>query len=698
MLTPVGEHALLLFWVQLALLLGTARGLGALATRARQPAVVGELAAGLVLGPSVLGRVAPGLAERLFPGGEVESALILAVSWLGIVLLLAVTGFETDLGLLRRLGRASAGVSVGSLVVPFLAGFGLGLVLPASLVGGDVERTTFALFVAVALSISALPVVARILADMRLMRRDFGQITVAAGMVNDLVGWLLLGALTAIVTSGGLDVADLGVTVLALAVFVLLAFTAGQRLVDHALRRSRATGGTAASLTVIVLTVAAAGAFTHAIGMEAVIGAFLAGIVLARSRFLPETAAHTVEHVSNGVFAPVFFATAGLFVDLGALAEPSNALSALAILAVAALAKLVGSYVGGRVSRLSPTASLAVGVGLNARGAMEIVLAAVGLRLGVLNGASYSAIVLMAMATSMLAPPLLRPILRRLEASPEEARRLEREETLASSVIAKARHALLPTRGGRNAAEAARLLHLVLRPEAHVTVMTVETGPALDGHVAELVATLRDRSTDVRREPDRDPVDAIVGEAALGYDLVAVGLNEDFRGSHALSPRLQGLLARTPVPVLLVRRSTIPERGAIRRVVVPVSGTSTSRAAEELAYTLAARVDAAVDVVHVVERQPAGPDAAPGAVGQLTRARTLAERFGQGAATLLRHGTTAAEEIVAAANERAADLVLLGARLRTTDDGRPFLGYGVEHVLEAAAPTVAVVVFPPAGG
>lgn len=702
MLTPVGEHELLVFWIQLAVLLAVGRGLGGLLGRFGQPAVVGELGAGLILGPSVLGRIAPGLAERLFPGHEVESALLLAVSWLGIVFLLAVTGFETDLGLLRRLGRASAGVSIGSLVLPLALGSALGMVLPDALIGDGTGRTTFAAFMAVALSISALPVVAKILGDMRLMRRNFGQITVAAGMVNDLVGWLLLGALTGIVHTGGFDVGQLAGTLLGLAVFILAAFTIGQRGVDRTLRRARAAGdGSTGPLTVVVLTVFVAGAITHALGMEAVIGAFVAGIVLSRSRFLPHESEVMIERMSSAVFAPIFFATAGLYVDMGALARPGNLLATVAIIALAAIAKLAGSYVGGRVSHLSSTESLAIGIGLNARGAMEIVLATIGLRLGVLNEASYTAVVIMAMVTSMAAPPLLRPVLRRLKTSPEEAKRLEREETLEASVIAKARNALLPTRGGANSAIAGRLLDLVLQPEAHVTVLTIvppEVSELDDGErddpTVRVAQAFDDRATDERREIRDDPVQAILDESRLGYDLVALGLNEDFRGTHTLSDRLRSLLSQTRTPVLLVRRGSSDDE--FRRVLVPVSGTVPSRAAEELAYTLASRVDAEVDVVHVVARHDADPHRT--GIGQLSRARTLAERFGRSAAPVLRVGQNAYEQIVTAAWDRSADLVVLGAQLRTTDDGQPFLGYSTEYVLEHAPGTVAVVVFPVSEG
>ncbi|MBW3561630.1 MAG: cation:proton antiporter [Actinobacteria bacterium] len=704
MLTPVGEHELLVFWLQLVVLLGAARGLGGLMKRVGQPAVIGELGAGLILGPSVFGRLAPGLAGWLFPGGEVESALILAVAWIGIVFLLTVTGFETDLRLIKRLGRSATGVTVGSLVVPLALGVGLGYVLPETFIGEQGSRGIFAAFIAVALSISALPVIAKILQDMNLMRRNFGQLTIAAGMVNDTVGWLLLGALTAVVHTGEVNLSGLGLTLGAIAVFIILAFTVGQRAVDWSLRKARrGEVRFEASLTVTLLIVFAAGAITHAIGMEAVIGAFVIGIVLGRSRYLPTEVEHSIEHLSHAVFAPIFFATAGLYVDLGALADPAAALGALAVLVVAAVSKLAGSYWGGRLSRLTPVESLAAGIGLNARGAMEIVLAAIGLRLAVLNGSSYAAIVLMAMVTSMAAPPLLRPVLRRLEATPEETERLEREELLAASIIASAESALLPTRGGANSVMAARMLDQILQPQAGVTVLTVggpgEEDPgqriARAREVTEAFAVL---DPEFRHATADDAVAEILEEAQLGYDLMALGLNEEFRGTHELSHQLQRMIAGCEVPVLLVRRAARAHSQAldgapVRRILVPVTGTVVGLAAEEIAFVLASRMDAEVDAVHVVTRPDPERAGAHQIESQLQRSRTLSRRFGRTASSVLRVAPVPYEGLLDAATERQTDLIVTGTQVRS-HEGRPFLGHGTEYLLENASAAVAVIVFP----
>lgn len=678
-----------------------ARGLGLVARRIGQPAVVGELAAGLIVGPSLLGRIAPDAAAWLFPGDELHSGVLLAIAWVGVILLLAETGFETDLGLLSRMGRSTALVPVGSLIVPLGMGIGMGFLMPDAFVSGG--RTIFALFMGVCLAVSSLPVVAKILIELNLMRRNVGQIIIVAGMADDIVGWVLLSALAGAAASGHLDPAKLGLTIIAIAAFLAFAFTLGQRGTNALLRRSMRSGDPVLPLSAVMLVVFGFAALTQAIGIEAVFGAFVAGIVVARSRFFRRDLEEMIHGFSHGVFAPIFFATAGMYVDLGQLRDPQILLWSGIVLAVASVAKLVGSYVGARIGPLGHREAIAVGVGLNARGALEVIIATIALSIGVFNGSAYTVIVLLAMSTSIAAPPLLRWALARVEATAEEAERLEREELLSSSVIAGARNALLPTRGGANSAIAAHLLDRVLLPEAHVTVLTISDPaavyePGAEARVASVVDAFPDREVERRNERADDPVSAIIREADVGYDLMAVGLNEDFRGTHVLSPRLRQLLLRTSTPVLLVRRGTddvdAPGDPRIRRILVPATGTPLGRAAEELASILASRVDGEVHVVHVVTRD--GQPMRAAAVGQLSRARDLAERMGRGASPLLRTGAHAYEEIVRAADDRDVDVIMLGAQIRGHGDV-PFLGQGTEYVLERSRQTVAVVLFPDSG-
>ena len=280
-LTPLDEHELLVFWTQLLVLVAAARFCGAVMRRLNLPSVIGQLGAGVILGPSIFGRVWTDGFEWFLPEHEISSGALFAVSWLGVAFLLVTAGFETDLGLIRRLGRAAALVTGFSLVVPLIGGLVVGGVLPESFIGPESDRTVFALFVAAALAVSALAVIAKILSELGLMRRDFGQITVAAGMANDVVGWIMLAVFTGFATSGEVSASGIVRTVGGLAIFLALAMTVGQRVVDRALRWVRRDGpDVAGAMTVVVMTMLIYGVATQALGIEAVLGAFVAGVVL----------------------------------------------------------------------------------------------------------------------------------------------------------------------------------------------------------------------------------------------------------------------------------------------------------------------------------------------------------------------------------------------------------------------------------
>jgi Kef-type K+ transport system membrane component KefB/nucleotide-binding universal stress UspA family protein len=703
MLTPVGEHELLLLWIQLVVLLVTARSLGLLAQRFRQPRVVGELAAGVLIGPSIAGRLFPDLVGWLFPGDAVQSALLLSIAWLGILLLLLVTGFETDLDLLRRLGRPVVGLSVGSLVIPLVMGFALGWVMPASLWGPGADRLAFAAFIGVALSISALPVIAKIMTEMGLMRRNVGQLTIAAGMINDLIGWMLLGVVVGLFSAGSVQVGSLLLTLGAVVLFLVLGVTVGQRVVDQVLRRARSAGGFASALTATIAVTLILGSITQAMGVEAVLGALVAGVILGRSRYQRHDVRRSVEVLSSSIFAPIFFATAGLYVDFAVLLTREGATWALAVLAVATVAKLAGSFLGGRLSGLTSTESLAAGIGLNARGAMEIVLATIGLSLGALNDASYAMIVLLAVATSMGAPPALRPVLRRLHAAPEESERLAREELLAGALIAGATSALLPTRGGLNSEVAAKVVDALLQPNASVTVLTVRArreSPDARPDLLGVQEALRGRTVEMHAEVDLDPAARILNEAGMGHRLLTLGLNDDFSGSHQLSDPVQRVIADSPVPMLLVRRGEHVRDSAdltgnpFRRVLLGVTGTRPGLAAEEVAFRLTGRYAARLLAIHVVTRGEQEAALSPAVQRQLSRVRESAGAFGAQGVFQARRAPMAADELLRTAEEWQADTIVVGATVRPID-GRPFLGHGTEWIFEHARQTVIGVVFPP---
>ncbi len=694
MLSSLSEHQLLLFWVQLAALVGLGRVLGLLLRRIGQPTVIGELGAGLLLGPSVFGKLSPQGFAWFLPDDAMSGAALVAVGWVGAALLLAVTGFETDLALIRRFGKAAASVTAGSLVLPFAGGLAVGFLLPARFAGTSHSRVVFALFIATALSISSLPVIAKILGELHLLRRNFGQINLAAGMANDTIGWILLGIISGLATSGSLSVGDVLVSVGGMVGFLVLAVVVGRPLIDLALRRTRTSeGGAAEGLTVAVLATLVFGVGAQALGLEAVLGAFVAGIMLGRSRFQHEGVLERMESLTMSLFAPLFFATAGLRVDLGLLGDPTVLAWSLVILAVASVAKFVGAFVGARFASLSTREGFALGAGLNARGAMEVVIATVGLGLGVLNDAAYTAIVLMAMATSIMAPPTLRLAVRNWRGSDEEQARLEREETMERNLVVKGRRMLLPSRGMPNSIVTAQVLHFAWPPETPVTVLSVagEQGHPDVSVVRDVVA---ERDHEVKAASGSSAVEAILAEAKLGYGVIGLGVSDVPRPGAHLSAVADDLMRRSSLPLVLVRRArhletTLP--GPFARALVPVSGTAISRAALELATNLAQTLGTELLLAHVATRLDGIADAP---AEQLVRqAATRLDGQGISARTVVPAGTDVADALVGVVGAEEVDLVVIGATARQLDD-RTFLGHTVEDMLERCDATVVVVVLP----
>lgn len=416
---PLAPHPLLVFLVGVTLLLLLARVLGRLAERLGMPAIVGELLTGMLLGPSLLGHLAPRLSNWLLPQQAEQLHLLDAVGQLGVLLLVGITGTHLDLGMLRRRGRAAAAVSLSGLTIPLGLGIGLGLFLPHSVMdGGRAGRGVFALFLGVAMCVSAIPVIAKTLSDLRLLHRNIGQLTLAAGTIDDVVGWLLLSVVSAAATTG-VSTGKVTLSVLYLVAVLLFAVTIGRLLVGRIMTRIAREPTPEPAVAAAVIIILAGAVTTQSLGMEPVFGAFVAGALIATVPSVQPKLA-PLRSVVMAVLAPLFLATAGLRMDLSALADRTVALAAVAVLSAAIIGKFVGAYLGARLSRLSRWEGLALGAGMNARGVIEVVVATTGLRVGAINTATYTVIVLVAIVTSLMAPPLLRLAMARVVYSDDE--------------------------------------------------------------------------------------------------------------------------------------------------------------------------------------------------------------------------------------------------------------------------------------
>ncbi|HVJ94284.1 MAG TPA: cation:proton antiporter, partial [Labilithrix sp.] len=366
-------HETLVFLLSLAMLLGIARLLGEVARSVGLPLVVGEIFTGILVGETGLKRALPGVYAWLFPGGPAKDMLA-GYTIVAVVMLLVVAGLEVDLGIVRRRGKSAVLVAALGIVMPLLGGFLLGHFVPESALGESGQRTLFAVFMGVALSISALPVIAKTLLDLGLFKTDVGLLVMTVAMIDDIVGWVAFSILLGPIRGSGADPLVLVRTVMLVGLFALVCLGPGRRLVDRALgvieERGEIAPGRVLSLVAVLAMLGAA--ITQAIGIHAVLGGFIVGVAVGDSPRLRERTSQTIHQFVTNVFAPVFFAEVALHVDFIASFDLGLC---LVVFVVATAAKLIGCAGGARLTGIPWRESLAVGFGLNARGAMEIILA-----------------------------------------------------------------------------------------------------------------------------------------------------------------------------------------------------------------------------------------------------------------------------------------------------------------------------------
>src|SRR3954466_9442358 len=264
-----GHPSEFLFIVQIALLIAIGRGLGELMQRIGQPSVIGELLAGLLLGPSLFGWLWPEAQAAIFPNTPEQKAMIGGVAQFGILLLLLLTGMETDLRLVRKIGRAAVTISVAGIVIPFACGFALGQFLPDTLLPHPEARLVASLFLGTALSISSVKIVAVVVREMNFMRRNVGQIIVATAIIDDTIGWIIIAMIFSLASQGTLDIYSIGKALLGTLIFLGLSFTVGQRLTFRLIRWANDNlVSSAAVITVILLIMSVMAMITHLIGVH----------------------------------------------------------------------------------------------------------------------------------------------------------------------------------------------------------------------------------------------------------------------------------------------------------------------------------------------------------------------------------------------------------------------------------------------
>jgi Kef-type K+ transport system membrane component KefB/nucleotide-binding universal stress UspA family protein len=705
-------HSIFLLLVQLGLLVGVARLGAEVVKRIGLPAVVGEMTGGIALGPTVFGHYAPATFAAIFPSHVEQIHLLDAFGTVGMTLLLLLTGLETDLRLLRNLGRAALIASVMGMALPFALGFGLGYVMPGAYLTDSGHRILFSLFLATTMSISAMPVIAKILVDLDLTKRNIGLVILSAGVVDDTVGWLILSLIAGAATHGAVHAADLGFTVLLLAAFIVFCAVVLFPILRVAIRAaSERFRSSDSDLVLIIAVTFLCAAATERIGVHAVFGAFVAGVVLHQVPRLRKETVIRLESFTFGVLAPIFFGIVGLRVNLW---ELGGGWMLVVVIVVACFGKLVGCALGAYWGGLRFWEAASIAVAMNARGAMGIVVATIGLSLGILTPQMFSIIVMMAIVTSFMAPVGLRLTMPRVRMTEDEARRILAAESTGAFDPEHLR-VLLPTSGGPNALAGAPLAFgLTKKSSAAVKILHVEEQHAwwrralpsfrrraptgVSDQFERMRVLAGDRAPEIAQVRAPAVAAAICAEAERGCDLIVIGSGE---GPSVGGPVVEQVVGASPCHVAILKTPALA--GEYKNLLVPVDGSIGSRLAVELALRYAEATGAELTLAVLTERRPQAA-----AYADVSGTHVAAEAPATGDEELARISVVFRASAVKpsiihlAFDPRSSpvaqevekghyDLVVLGTENRAVQH-RLFFGYENERLIRAARVPVLVVV------
>jgi Kef-type K+ transport system membrane component KefB len=399
---PPTAHVLPHILLALATIIALGRLLGAVCGRLGQPPVIGEVIAGILLGPSLLGRIAPAAMEFLFPAGIAPHLSVLAQ--LGVILFMFLVGLQLNAELLRARVQATVAISHAGIVAPFLVGAALALALYQPYAPAGVSFTSFALFMGVALAITAFPVLARILTDRGLAQTELGVIALGCAAADDITAWCLLAVAVGVAQAqagGALTTAALAMC------YLVVMFAIVRPVVARWLPRAEGEPVRPALVAWVLVGLLLSALTTEAIGVHALFGAFLLGAIIPHDSALARALHAKLSDVVSVLLLPAFFAYTGLRTEIGLLEDAADWLMCAVIIVAATLGKFGGAFVAARLTGLNSAAAAALGILMNTRGLMELIVLNLGLELGIISPTLFAMMVLMALVTTIAAAPLL---------------------------------------------------------------------------------------------------------------------------------------------------------------------------------------------------------------------------------------------------------------------------------------------------
>jgi Kef-type K+ transport system membrane component KefB/nucleotide-binding universal stress UspA family protein len=660
-----------LFMVQAALIIALARIVGLAATSLGQPMVIAEVVAGILLGPSLLGAVFPGAMTTVFPASSMP--LLSMMSQVGLLLFMFLIGLELDPKLLRGRAHASVAISHSSIILPGILGAALGLYLYPRLSSPEVPFISFLLFMAVSMSITAFPVLARILAERRLLKTKVGAITITSAAVDDVTAWCLLAFVVSVAKST--DIRRAAVTAgLALA-YIALMFVVVRPFLRRLGALSASREGLTQNLVAVTLLVLLASSFiTELIGIHALFGAFLLGAIMPKEGHAGRLLAEKLEDLVVVFLLPMFFAYSGLRTQIGLLDTGGAWLQCGLIIVVACAGKFGGSVVAGKLTGLRWREASAVGILMNTRGLMELIVLNIGLDLGVISPTLFTMMVIMALVTTFMTTPLLQLVYPTSEIGKEASLAIATPPPEAASAtprftvlmcvafdrsgppMVRLANALVADQPQHHRLYALRLIRPTDRASFYIVGQEDENGIQGLKPLLETAEQLHLSVSPIAFVSPRPAVDICNVAEVKGADLVILGWHKPVVTRTVLGGTVADVLEKAPATV-----AVFVDRGlqTVRKVLVPFQGSPDDKAALALARRMTTS-NAEVTILHVIK---------PGRMEgeRLGAQHEMDQTFAEGGPwnrTLVRMKLVSHEKPAVAALEEAArgyDLVIVGA-------------------------------------
>ena len=405
------EHSVFILVLQIALLLGIARGLGMLFRRLGQPALIGEIITGVILGPSIFGRFVPEAHAFIFPANEMQFTMLGTVAWIGILFLLLSAGLEVDVSAAWRQRAGAVKIAAAGILVPLGVAFVPAFFLPDQYLVNPSQRLLFSLFVATVMMISSLPVALKAMHDMDVLKSDLGLLAVSALTINDIVGWTIFTIVFGFAT-GATHFGHVATVIAGTLVFAGVCLLPGRRAMSFAIARIQKSRGSdpGTVLTFICCVGLAAGAITQWIGINALFGLFLAGIMAGGATALSERTRTVISQMVYSIFVPVFFASVALQIDIF---REFDLLLVMIFTLIGVSGRFLGAWIGARMTPLSHWDRVSIAIIHSPGGSMEIVMGLAALQIGLIKQNVFVAIVISAIISAVMVGPWLTWSLRR---------------------------------------------------------------------------------------------------------------------------------------------------------------------------------------------------------------------------------------------------------------------------------------------